>query len=94
MSPFAVVLGILMGTIVAIAFGLLGVSFIFWWLADDYPRFADEMPMLLRSAGLFVALSGAAVSSFLGVLQSRPWRHPSLGLLGIGLVATGWYYWP
>jgi len=94
MSPSAVVLGILMGTILSIAFGLLGVSFIFWWLADDYPRFADEMPMLLRSAGLFMALSLAAVSSFIGVLRSRPWRHPCLGLLGIGLVATGWYYWP
>ena len=94
MSPSALLLGILMGTVSAIAFGLLGVSFIFWSLADDYPRFADEMPLLLRSAGLFVALSAAAVSSFLGVLRSRPWRYPCLGLLWAGLIATGWYYWP
>lgn len=94
MNPSAVLLGILLGSLSAIAFGLGVVAFIFWLLEDDYPRFAGEMPMLLRSTALFLALAGLAAGSFVGVLKTRAWRFPFLGLLWAGLLATGWYYWP
>lgn len=94
MKPSAVLLGILMGSLSAIAFGLGVVAFIYWLLEDDYPRFADEMPMLLRSTGIFLALACVAAGSFVGMLKIRPWRFPLLGLLWAGLLATGWYYWP
>ena len=94
MKPFAVILGILMGSLSAIAFGLGVVAFIFWLLEDDYPRLAGEMPLLLRSTAIFLALACLAAGSFVGVLKIRAWRFPLLGLLWAGLLATGWYYWP
>mgnify|MGYP001822148639 CR=1 FL=1 len=94
MRPAAVILGVIMGSVVAIAFGLGVVAFIFWLLEDDYPRFATEMPMLLRSTAIFAVLASLASGAFLGVLKLRPWRFPLLGLLWAGLLATGWYYWP
>ena len=94
MKPLAVVIGILMGSLSAIAFGLGVVAFIFWLLQDDYARFAGEMPMLLRSTGIFTVLAAFAAGAFVGVLKLRPWRFPLLGLLWAGLLATGWYYWP
>jgi len=94
MFPFTVILGILMGSLAAIAFGLAVVAFIFWLLQDQYPRVADEMPMLLRSAGIFSLLALTAALSFLGALKGKTWRHAAMALLWLGLVATGWYYWP
>ena len=94
MRPFAVIIGILMGSLVAIAFSLGVVAFIFWLLEGDHARLADEMPMLLRSSGIFASLAAFAVAAFVGVLRARPWRFPVLGLLWAGLLATGWYYWP
>ena len=93
-KPFAVILGILLGSLAAIAFGLGVVAFIFWLLQDDYARFAGEMPVLLRSTGVFLALAAVAGGAFAGVLKVRPWRYPLLGLLWVGLLVTGWYYWP
>jgi len=94
MHPFTVILGIILGSLVSIAFGLAVVAFIFWLLQADYPRFADEMPLLLRSAGLFIGLSVVAGAGFFAVLQGRRWRYPVLALLWIGLFGAGWYYWP
>jgi hypothetical protein len=93
-KPFAVILGILTGSLVAIAFGLGVVAFIFWLLGDDHARFAAEWPMLLRSTSLFAVLAILAAAGFAGVLRVRPWRFPVLALLWAGLLATGWYYWP
>ena len=94
MFPFTVILGILMGSLAAIAFGLAVVAFIFWLLQDQYPRVADEMPLLLRSAGIFTLLAVAAALSFLGTLRRKHWRYAALISLWLGLAATGWYYWP
>ena len=75
-------------------FGLAVVAFIFWLLAEDHVRLADEMPMLLRSTAIFVVLAATAAAALFGVLKSLPWRFPVLGLLWAGLLAAGWYYWP
>jgi hypothetical protein len=94
MFPFTVILGILMGSLAAIAFGLAVVAFIFWLLQDQAPRVADEMPLLLRSAGIFTLLAATAALSFVGTLRRKTWRYATLLSLWLGLVATGWYYWP
>jgi uncharacterized membrane protein YjjB (DUF3815 family) len=94
MHPFTIILGILLGSLVAIAFGLAVVGFIFWLIQGESPRVAQEMPMLLRSASIFTALAAAAAWGFLGTLRRRRWRYPVLAVLWAGLVAAGWYYWP
>jgi hypothetical protein len=94
MHPFTVVLGIVMGSLVSIAFGLGVVALIFFILQGDHPRFAAEWPTLLRSTVLFCALAGLSAAGFFGTLRARPWRYPVLAMLWAGLIATGWMYWP
>lgn len=94
MHPFTIILGIVLGSLFSIAFSLGVVLFVFWFLQDEHPRFDAEMPELFRSTSIFVGLAGLAAVSFLGTLRKRIWRYPSLALLWVGLLATGWVYWP
>ena len=94
MNPFTVVLGITLGSLVSIAFSLGGVLFVFWFLQDESPRFAGEMPELLRSTAIFFALAATAAAGFIGTLKKKNWRHICLAFLWFGLMGTGWYYWP
>ncbi len=94
MRPFTVILGIFLGSLAAIAFGLAVVALIFVILRSDYPRVANELPLLLRSAAVFALLSLVAGGAFVGSLRQRPWRYPVLTVFWVGLFATGWYYWP
>jgi len=88
------ILGVILGSLVSIAFGLTVVLLVFWILRDDHPRFSAEMPALAQSAVLFTMLAATAITSFIGTLRARSWRYPVLGVLWAGLLATGWFYWP
>jgi hypothetical protein len=92
--PFTVLLGIIMGTVFSIAFGLAVVCFVFWVLRDEEPRVAAEFGSLLISTGIFVTLSCCAGLSFYGSLWQYSWRYAALAMLWLGLLLTGWYYWP
>ncbi len=94
MQPFVVILGVLLGTLVSLAFGLGVVLFVFWFLHDESPRFTAEMPYLLTSTAIFTALAVVCAAAFVGCLRRRRWRYPLLVLFWAGLLATGWYYWP
>lgn len=94
MHPFAVILGIVFGSLVAIAFGLGVVAFVFWLLQDDYQRLTSEMPLLLQSTGIFTVLAALAGGGLFGTLQKRPWRYAVLGGLWLGLGLVAWSYWP
>ena len=93
-GPATVVLGILLGSSFAIAFGLSVVSLLFWILRGEHDRLTAELPELLRSTLMFTVLAGAAALSFFGVLRRSSWRHWATASLLIGLVLIGRYYWP
>jgi hypothetical protein len=92
--PFTVLLGIVMGTLFSIAFGLLIVSLIFWILRDEEPRLAAEYGSLMVSTGIFTVLSSCAGLSFFGSLKQAVWRHVPMVCLWVGLLLAGRYYWP
>jgi hypothetical protein len=92
--PFTVLLGIIMGTVFAVAFGLGVVCLLFWILQDEAPRLAAESGPLLISTGIFTALTCFAGLSFYGSLWQFAWRHVPMAMLWIGLLLTGRYYWP
>ena len=94
MTPFTVLLGITLGSLVSIALSLAGVLLVFWILQDESPRFDAELPELLRSTVIFLSLAVIAGAGFFGTLKRRPWRHYCLAVLWLGLIMTGWYYWP
>jgi hypothetical protein len=93
MRPSVVILGFVLGSAAAITFALLGVAIAFAVLRADYPRFDDELPGLLESAGTFLLLTAAAAASFYAQLRRLPWRWAAIGLLMLVLAATGLVHW-
>ena len=92
--PFPVLLGIVLGTVFSISFGLAVVCLVFWILKDEAPRLANEFGPLLVSTGIFTLLSIIAGASFYGSLKNKLWRYLPLACLWVGLFLTGRYYWP
>jgi hypothetical protein len=94
MKPLTALLGIVMGSAVALAVCLAMTGVVFLLLPEYSARLAGEHAPLLK--GLFWSWSLAAVSaaSFVGEVRHRPWRHlPHVALL-ILLAVLGWLYWP
>ena len=94
MRPFTVILGILLGSLVAMAFGLTVVALVFWLPQGEYEQFAAEMPALLTSTAMFTGLAAVCGVAFYATVTRRRWRHAVLSLFWLALFATGWYYWP
>jgi hypothetical protein len=94
MRPFTILLGILLGSAVSIAFGLFTVWIVFFVLAGRHPELRDEMPRLLASFGAFVILTAASGLSFLGELQMRRWRLWAQLATLLSLLMLGFIYWP
>lgn len=94
MQPMTVLLGIVFGTLFAIAFGLAVVLLIFWLLQGDHPRVGAEVPELLRAVGMFTVLAVVSGVSFLGSLRRTKWRWLALLVLVAGIWLVGAYYWP
>ena len=94
MQPLTVVLGIVLGSVFSVAFGLGIVWLIFGLRQGEDSRYAMELPELARATVLFSLVTVVSALSFVGSLRSSAWRRwPILGLL-IGLVGIGFYYWP
>ncbi len=94
MRPFAVLLGIVMGSTVSIAIGLLLTLIVLLLLPEARDRWANEQGPLLRALGLTLLMAGAASASFYGELRQREWRWSSHACLGALLLVTLWAYWP
>ncbi len=94
MRPFTALLGFVAGSLVSMAFALLVVLMVFWWLRNDHPRFAAELPQVALGSFIFVVLAVLSGIAFWATVCDRRWRYASLGLLWIGLVLVGFYYWP
>ena len=92
--PFTVLLGICLGTLFSIAFGLSTVCLVFWILRDEAPRLAAEFGSLLISTGIFTTLSVCAGLSFYGSLHLTAWRYLPMICPWLGLLLAGRYYWP
>lgn len=83
-----------MGSCVSIAVSLFFVLIVFALIGDEFPRVQHEFGPLLRSLGIFTAMTAISVWSFYLLLRERPLRYLAQGGLWLGILATGWYYWP
>lgn len=75
MRPLTVLNAIVLGSSVAITFGLVATLIIFLVLSGETPRFREELPLLARYAAIFVGLTTLAAVSFIGLARNRPWRR-------------------
>jgi uncharacterized membrane protein SirB2 len=94
MQPLTVVLGIVLGSVFSIAFGLAIVWLIFGLRQGEDSRFALELPELARATLLFSGVTVVSAFAFLGSLRAAAWRVWPLLALVVALAGTGFYYWP
>lgn len=94
MRPLTVLIGIILGSSVAIALSLTMVLIVFLILVGDAPQLRTELRPLLESAAVFTALAAIAAASFAGSVRQLRWRRWAMGALWAGLGLVGWLYWP
>jgi hypothetical protein len=94
MKPLTVLIGIVMGSAVSLAVGLLMTWTVILLIPEHADRLAAEKAPLLKAILLFTLLAAAAGASFYGELRTRRWRFPAhagmLAMLGVAF----WMYWP
>jgi len=94
MRPLTVLTGVVMGTCVSIAISLLFVLIVFTIIGDEYPRVRHEFGPLTSSLAIFTAMTAISIASFYTLVRNHSARWAAQALLWIGILATGWYYWP
>ena len=94
MKPLAVILGIVMGSTLALAVALGITGIVFLLLPEYSARLASEQLPLLKGIAWSWSLSALSVGSFIGELRGRRWRYPCQLLLLLLLCALLWRYWP
>jgi hypothetical protein len=94
MQPLTVILGIVLGSVFSIAFGLGIVLLIFGLRQGQDSRYALELPELATATVLFSMVSVVSAMAFLGSLRGTHWRHWAAIVLGVSLAGVGFYYWP
>jgi hypothetical protein len=94
LQPLTVLLGIVMGSSVALLAGLSMTLVVFLAMPDYRDRLVGEFAPLLQAIAWAALLAGTSIASFIGQLKLKGWRFAAqLGLaVAIGLVA--WTYWP
>jgi hypothetical protein len=94
MKPLAVLIGIVMGSAVSLAVGLLMTMIVILLIPEHADRLAAEKAPLVKAILLFTLLSAAAAASFYGEIRLRRWRFPvHLAMVAV-LGAAFWMYWP
>jgi hypothetical protein len=94
MRPLTAVTLIILGSCFAIAFSLAAVLIVVLVLGAEYPRLQNEFEPLRNSLLLFLGMTAISAASFYSLAKSHHLRFWAQGAMWLGLVATGWYYWP
>jgi hypothetical protein len=89
-----VLLGIVLGSAVALAVSLAMTGVVFMLLPEYSARLQGErLPLLLALAWSW-SLALVAGASFIGELRGRAWRRPAQVLLLLLLAVLASRYWP
>lgn len=94
MRPLTVITGVILGSCLSIAVSLAMVLIVVLIIGDESPRLEREFTPLLRSLLIFVGMTVIGAGSFYALLRRHRLRLVAQLVLWLGVVATGWYYWP
>ena len=94
MRPLTAIIGILLGSCLAITVSLAAVLFVFAVLGDEYPRLQHEFRPLLSSLLIFLGMTVLSGLSFYTFVIGHRARYWALAIMLTGLAATTWYYLP
>jgi len=78
----------------SIAFSLAAVLFVFLVLGDEYPRLDHEFGPLVRNLILFTAMTAICTASFYSLVKEHRLRWAAQAVMWLGMLGTGYYYWP
>jgi MFS superfamily sulfate permease-like transporter len=93
-QPLVALIGIVMGSSVALLAGLVMTLLVFLLLPEFHERLAGEFRPLLQAIAWAALLTGASVAAFIGQLRNRSWRLPAKLALVAAVLLVGWSYWP
>lgn len=94
MQPLAALIGIVMGSSVALLAGLLMTLAVFLLLPEYRDRLSGEFQPLLAAVAWAALLVGVSVAAFVGQIKHRPWRLWAQLGLAVAILLVGWNYWP
>ena len=94
MRPLTAIIGIVLGSCLAITVSLAAVLFVFVVLGDDYPRLQHEFRPLLMSLLIFLGMTVLSGLSFYSLVIEHRARYWALAVMLTGLAATILYYLP
>jgi hypothetical protein len=93
-KPLTALLGILAGSAVALATGLIMTWIVILLLPEEEQRFAPEHAHLVRAIAVFTIFSAVSGASFYGELRERRWRGAAHAATLAVLALAVWLYWP
>lgn len=94
MRPLTAVNLIILGSSFAIAFSLAAVLIVVLVLGDEYPRLQHEFEPLVRSLFVFLGMTAISAASFYALIKNHRRKYWAQAAMWLGLLATGWFYWP
>jgi MFS superfamily sulfate permease-like transporter len=94
LRPLAALLGITLGSAVALFAGLSMTLSVFWLLPEFHDRLAGEFRPLYLAVAWAATLSICAAAAFYAETKRLAWRLPAKLLLAMALVAICVAYWP
>ena len=94
MRPLSVLIGIVMGSAVSLAVGLLLTWIVLLFLPEYSAQLAEERGPLARAIAIFGLISAAAATSFYGEIHERRWRFMAHATTTAFLSLAVWTYWP
>src|SRR5262245_28050952 len=93
MQPLAILTGVVLGSAAATTFALAATLVVFLVLADEYPQFRAELPLLAVYSLIFASLTALAGLSFVAELRRPPWRVWAHLAMWLALAGIGTLYW-
>jgi hypothetical protein len=93
-QPLTVLIGIVMGSSVALLAGLSMTLAVFVLMPDYHERLAGEFGPLLQAVAWAALLTVMSATSFVGQLKGRSWRRAAQLGLAISVALVAWTYWP
>jgi hypothetical protein len=94
MRPLAVLLGIVMGSAIAVAVSLSMTAVVFVLLPEYHARIDPERVSLYRGLLWSWSLAALGAAAFVGEVRVRPWRRTPQYLLLALVLLLAWVYWP
>lgn len=93
MSPLAAITAIVLGSSVAIGFGLCAVLIIGFILRGESPQLRSEMSVLPVYCALFIALSAVSGSALYSLYKRLKWRWMAQAGMWLAVALVGYYSW-